>query len=730
MDSTRTGHGARAALRDVRVRSMRRGLRWRAYLTILSAVSTLAYAPSALAHGTIPPSLKGVKIPEVPGLLSGAGRIVVNRRQAILLGKALFWDSQVGSDGMACATCHYHAGTDARLTNQVSPGHAPATRPTAATFEPLASGGHGGPNHALRRSDFPLHKLADPADFTSTVLFTTDDVVGSAGTFGGQFGGTSEGSVFDECLRTADSTFNVHGVGTRRVTSRNAPSVINAVFNRRVFWDGRANNVFNGVNPFGNRDLNAGVWVWQRRSLSVTHLGLSNAALASQAVAPPIDTLEMSCSGRTFADIGRKLLRRRALQLQAVRPDDSVLGRYRHRSGNGLKQTYGQLIRRAFARRYWSAPVLTTRGAFASPGSGGEPYTQIEANFALFFGLAVQLYESTLIADQAPFDSERDAQGVPSALDAQQRRGLTAFVDLHCANCHAGPTLSGAVLPQLGAALTEVDRKPIRDSSGATILGLVDSGFVNTGVVPLDHDSGLAGSDPFGHPLSLTTQYLDMLQGGVPPIDPLLAQSCHMTVPFAVAAFGQPAFASSELIADPAGVATCLSAPSARVPAPAVAAQELAESDHGRLADGTAGAFKVPSLRNVELTGPYMHNGGMATLEEVLEFYSRGGNFSSPGKDAQFLFGIGASAETQADIVAFLKSLTDDRVRWERAPFDHPALSLPIGHVGDENLVGGDDALGFSGLAETQFIVVPAVGRLGREAATGPLLSLTERLLP
>ncbi|MBN3922053.1 hypothetical protein [Nostoc sp. NMS4] len=36
------------------------------------------------------------------------------------------------------------------------------------------------------------------------------------------------------------------------------------------------------------------------------------------------------------------------------------------------------------------------------------------------------------------------------------------------------------------------------------------------------------------------------------------------------------------------------------------------------------GSFKSPGLRNVELTAPYMHNGGMLTLEEVVDFYNRG----------------------------------------------------------------------------------------------------------
>ena len=46
----------------------------------------------------------------------------------------------------------------------------------------------------------------------------------------------------------------------RRVEPRNTPTMINAVFNHRNFWDMRAQNVFNGVNPFGDRDPNAFVY--------------------------------------------------------------------------------------------------------------------------------------------------------------------------------------------------------------------------------------------------------------------------------------------------------------------------------------------------------------------------------------------------------------------------------------------------------------------------------------
>ena len=694
-----------------------------------AALAALAAASTALAHGIVPPSLAGAKVPPVPGLLSGRAPIVRNRAKAIALGKALFWDIQVGSDGMACASCHFHAGTDARIKNQLSPGRSPERRPTAATFQPMPSGAAGGPNYTLRLSDFPFHQLSDPASFASPVVFTTDHVVGSAGTFGGEFRPVaSETSAFDDCVRSPDPVFNVHGIGTRRVTSRNAPSVINAVFDRRTFWDGRANAIFNGVNSFGARDPNAGVWIWRNGRLRRKRLSLANAALASQAVAPPVDTGEMSCSGRTFPDIGRKLLGRRALQFQAVHQDDSVLARHRARSGAGLDATYAALVRGAFDRRYWAAPKAKTKGKLGAPAVGGHPYTQMEANFAMLFGLAVQLYESTLISDEAPFDSPRDADGMPGALDARQRRGLAAFIDLHCSECHAGATLAG------GAGVVsagDVDRKPIHSSSGSMTLGLVDTGFVNTGVVPTDDDPGVGGTDPFGHPLSFTAQYLEVLEGRPERVvDVMTVRSCAMTVPFATSSFGQPAFPPAELTSDPAGAEDCLAPRWAAIPIPDVATRELMRGDQGRLATGTSGAFKVPSLRNVELTGPYMHNGGMATLEEVLQFYNRGGNFASPGKDAQFLFGVRSPEDTLADIEAFLRSLTDERVRFEKAPFDHPALPLPDGHSGDEQAVDAEADANTSQLAKTALVELPAVGASGRDRALGPLRAFVDRVQP
>jgi cytochrome c peroxidase len=66
------------------------------------------------------------------------------------------------------------------------------------------------------------------------------------------------------------------------------------------------------------------------------------------------------------------------------------------------------------------------------------------------------------------------------------------------------------------------------------------------------------------------------------------------------------------------------------------------------------GKFKVPGLRNVALTAPYMHDGSLPTLRAVIDFYDRGGGGAA-------LKRLGLSAREKGDLVAFLESLTDPR---------------------------------------------------------------------
>ena len=84
------------------------------------------------------------------------------------------------------------------------------------------------------------------------------------------------------------------------------------------------------------------------------------------------------------------------------------------------------------------------------------------------------------------------------------------------------------------------------------------------------------------------------------------------------------------------------------------------------------GKFRAPSLRNVAVTGPYMHDGSMATLEDVLDFYAAGGRVIASGPLAgdgranpyksDLIPRIDLNAQDKADLIAFLRTLTDDRL--------------------------------------------------------------------
>jgi cytochrome c peroxidase len=87
--------------------------------------------------------------------------------------------------------------------------------------------------------------------------------------------------------------------------------------------------------------------------------------------------------------------------------------------------------------------------------------------------------------------------------------------------------------------------------------------------------------------------------------------------------------------------------------------------------DGDRYKFKAPTLRNVERTAPYMHDGSIATLDEVIDFYAaagrnidtgplRGDGRRNPGK-SPFVRGFELTAQEKADLLAFLHSLTDEQ---------------------------------------------------------------------
>jgi cytochrome c peroxidase len=415
-------------------------------------------------------------------------RPYVGRRAAEVLGKALFWDMQVGSDGVqSCGSCHFHAGVDNRTKNQLNPGHLSTPVPDL-TYQVK------GPNEEVVAADFPFHKRVDPkvvGDGATAGVASRDanDVMSSMGvsrfkTFvnipaiGSASFLAASGGV--KALRPdvgADAPDPIPDMdGFRRVEPRNTPTMHAAAYNLDNFWDGRARFNFNGGSVFGPSDPQHHVYVGpivgalhgasmgdlrpdledEDPELAEQPVRVKFASLASQAVGPPLSDFEMSFAGRNWQKIGKKLLQPSTLQLvgfndplqnpivnqavplanQRVSPNDSVLGPFSGQRSNlggpvnragrpGLNISYPALIRLAFAPRFWRNISHHLRGAACAsdPFDGycltaaplpanpvnRDQFTQMEANFSLFFALAVQSYEELLIPDDTPFDRFMDA---------------------------------------------------------------------------------------------------------------------------------------------------------------------------------------------------------------------------------------------------------------------------------------------------------------------------------
>jgi cytochrome c peroxidase len=620
-------------------------------------------------HNPGPGSLKQIPVPEPTNLAA----YVRNRDVAIALGKAFFWDMQVGSDGVqACATCHFRAGADPRSINQLNPGGIDNPDPTINL---------GGPNYQLTASDYPFHKLADPTDRHSALLRDIDDVTSSQGVHLRQFVGVEPGALRDIATPIPDPVFNIDAINTRRAEPRNTPTMINAAFNYNNFWDRRARNIFNGFSVQGAGDSAARVL----HATGLEHIDrvivrIDNASLASQAVGPPLSDREMGSVGRTFKDIGKRLAPAVPLAQQEVSPSDSVLGPYANRRDrHGLKMRYRELIETAFEPAWWRSNLIVSVAGDGSLTFVPRPnrplhdneYTMLEYNFALYFGLSVQLYEMTLISDDAPVD--RYFEGDRHALTDQELRGMDVFTgDSSCSGCHVGAEFTDNSTRILFGTVVGGVKQPAelveRMFNGQCEVVAYDQGVYNLSVRSTEEDLGHGNNDPFGNPLS----FIKLLT--LPPNQ----------IP------------SQELLT---------------FPVPNIASPPITIGDR-IVTDGT---FKVPSLRNLELTAPYFHNGGQRTIRQVVEFYNRGGDFREHNV-LNIAFEIGKLNLTEQqidDLVAFLsRPLTDPRVVQQRAPFDHPQLFVPNGHIRD----GGHLRVTEEGVAEDVLLEIPAVGRGG-----GPL---------
>lgn len=439
-------------------------------------------------------------------------------------------------------------------------------------------------------------------------------------------------------------------------------------------------------------------------------------------------------------------------------------GDLRSVNGWGLKPKYiyEQLIKNAFADKYWKAPGLykiTNNGQLTLSRTG---YSQMEYNFSMFWGISIMLYEATLVSDQSEFDTLTGPGGsivaafiagcfpagppgtpVPAGIDPLWLRGCNLFFAANfgpppapgrvtaagCVLCHYGPLFSeNAVVA--GTPFTPF-LPPVPDVNN--VLDMRGLGFASIGIRPPFTDLNLGGEDPYGNPLSFGRQYKQYKAGG--------NDRTRIRDLFLLNAIDTGTV-------DPSIVSGAVS---------------KLEVD---------GATKIPTMRNIALTPPYFSWGGYPNLGQVLKTYNRGldrrdihslndpnqaigttctnGDNSGTGPDGHQQYpmpgvtdcntnttgvivalglsdceapdgtlpktactaqGATTANDDLAALVRFLKSLTDPRVQCDQAPFDHPSLFVFNGSFPTD--------LNHDGLADDIVFLLPEIGAGGYDPSSG-----------
>ncbi len=409
------------------------------------------------------------------------------------LGKALFWEMRAGSDfrrrkdgdfvGTACASCHFQHGMDARRRHSeripyvvwkeypIDTAHGLEFGVAQLPFDPLKSAVH----------DTPLN---DGSPLTT--------VVGSQGVERRKFAGLNTqapGATGDwqsetpgpmpttrrytNVLEEWKMFYEGHDPSKqafRQITSRNSPTIINSGFSDRLFHDGRAESTFNGFSIFGDFEDRQVLYRAATAGDPVpVKVAILKAALASQAVGPIVNEVEMSYEGRTFHDVANKLLNYKILEHQTISETDAVLGKYAKD-----RPTYRELIERAFRREWWDSPVQVSLELTEAKDDKG--LLEV-ANFSLFWGLSILIYESELVSNNSPFDAmmmgnpkpvndrweQVKSKLEPVYLDRARtenpppagvappkhkngssvfQHGFRVFMNRGCIECHSGPLFS------------------------------------------------------------------------------------------------------------------------------------------------------------------------------------------------------------------------------------------------------------------------------------------------
>ena len=426
------------------------------------------------------------------------------------------------------------------------------------------------------------------------------------------------------------------------------------------------------------------------------------------------------------------LIPRTALKEQVVDTEDSLLGPLVNTSNSnkGLTRTYEDLIKQSFKPKFWRSNKRIQMAQTRASGQGNQfassvdqvtivaanrvtdpdnTFTLMESNFAFFWGVSVMLYEATLVSDETPFDNwmRGDGSSVPG-FGEEELAGLNVFVGAgKCINCHGGPEFTNASVRNAQNGNNIIEPMLMADRNPA----MYDNGFYNIGVTPTVDDLGRGAADPFGAPLASSRQFafkaLGIQKLKFPIIgEPIPNLACD---PDDSNLDGDPTTCDDGILGfedEDFGLGffpVCKDLDS----------DGRCGVDDRLILQRVAvdGAFKTPGLRNVEHTAPYFHNGGSATLREVVQFYNRGGNFCRfNGDDLDpDIRGLGLSPTDEENLVRFMIALTDPRVVTRSAPFDAPELRVPNGHPDNESFVYDSG----NGQATDDLLHIPAVGAAG-----------------
>ena len=219
---------------------------------------------------------------------------------------------------------------------------------------------------------------------------------------------------------------------------------------------------------------------------------------------------------------------------------------------------------------------------------------------------AIAAYEWELRSEDAPFD--QFVNGDEAALSARAKRGLRLFVGrAACLDCHRTPLLSDGRFHNIGVPQRGV---------GVPTEADCPQGSSRCDCVSMSGTSGVVGETclPWGYHFGLVKlRTAAFRRDGEFSDDPAAALVTH-----------GPFYKAAAAVPD----------------------------------DRTRGAWRTPSLRDVALTAPYMHDGVYHTLDEVIWHYDQGGTALASGRKSPELRPLLLSPQDRGDLVEFLQTLT------------------------------------------------------------------------